>query len=348
MNAVGLFSQSITKREFKVKQASSTILISRRAVLLGAAAGCATAWGQAFPSHAVSISVMYPAGSAPDVTARLFQPLLTKDLGQPVIVENVSGAGGTIGVQKVLAGAADGHNLLIASPTELILSPISIPSVKYRAEDLRLFGVVGSVSFALMARADLPANNIQELIALSKKPGTKELSYGSVGPGSVLHLMGAQLARLTGMQMLHVPYKGTPPLSQDMLGGQIDMAFLPLAGGFMGLIGQGKLKVLGVATLVPLAAYPKLPTLASQDKALAGFEFDAWAGLLLSRKAPDSVVTRLNKSFNDALRDPELRRGLESTGITLASPMTTSELDSFFAEQIGRYRALAAAIPVSN
>lgn len=305
-------------------------------------------WGQPFPAHSVSITVTYPAGSAPDVTARLMTPLLAQDLGQAVIVENVSGAGGMIGVQKVLGAPADGHGLIIASPTELILSPAANVSAKYRAEDLRLFGVVGRVSFALMARPDLPANNIPELLALSKRPGGKELSYGSVGQGSVLHLMAAHLARLTGMQMLHVPYKGTPPLGQDLIGGQVDLAFLPLAGNFPGLIEQGKLKVLGVATLSPLAAHPKIATLASQDKALSGFEFDAWAGLLVNRKVPDAAVLRLNKSFNDALRDEDLRRSIEATGVTLAAPMSAAQLEAFYTEQISRYRALAAAIQVAN
>ena len=324
------------------------LMASSHAALWLALAACSTTWAQSFPNRAVTITVSSPAGSAPDVTALQLQPQFTKDLGQPVIIENVAGAGGTIGVQKFLSSVADGHNLLISSPTELILSPVAIPSAKYRAEDLRLFGLVGRLSFALMARPDLPANNVQELIALGTKAGTKQLSYGSVGPGSVLHLMGAHFAKLTGLQMLHVAYKGTPPLGQDLISGQIDVAFLPLAGSYPGLIEQGKLKVLGVASLAPLSAYPKLPTLVSQHKALGSFEFDAWGGLFLPRNAPDALVTRLNKTFNDAMHNPDLRRSIESTGISIAPPMSAPELEVFYREQITQYRALAASIPVSN
>jgi tripartite-type tricarboxylate transporter receptor subunit TctC len=330
---------------------ASKLLLVRclRIAILGVAA---IAWtgapAQMVQDGYISLIVPYPAGSASDLTARQLQPAFGKSLGKTVVVENVAGAGGVIALQRLLARPADGSALVLSSPTEVILSPLSIPSARYRPEDFRPVGLVGQVSFALMARPDLPADNVQELVTLSRKSGGRELSYGSVGPGSILHLMGAQFGKLTGVRMLHIPYKGTPPMAQDLMAGQIDLAFLPLVGSVVEWLERGKLKALGTTTLAPLPSFPKLRTLASQHKGLGKFEFDAWTALIVPRKTSARDVLRLSNAFYESLRDPAVRRDMEQAGIMIANPMDLPALDRFYGEQIVRYRGLASGISVSE
>jgi tripartite-type tricarboxylate transporter receptor subunit TctC len=299
-----------------------------------------------YPNRVVTLTIPFPAGNSTDALARRMQPVLSQDLGQPVVIDNVAGAGGSIGVQKTLTGPADGHALLLATPTELILTPLALNSVKYKPEDLRLVGLVGRVPFVMLARKDMAANNLAELLALMRKSSDKPLSYGSIGPGSLIHLVGARFAQATGVNLLHVPYKGVPPLVQDLMAGQIDIAFIPLAGNIPSLMEQGKLRAYGIAAPAPHSLFPNLATLASQEKSLQGFEFDVWAGMQLPRAVPDEAAARIHKAFYDALRVPELRQWLEGTGTVIAAPMTIAELDRFYTGQITSYQALARAIGV--
>ena len=311
------------------------------AVLCSALAWQAAAQG--YPSKAISLVVPYPAGGPSDYVARQIQPELGKVLNQTVIVENIGGAGGSIGIQRVLSAPTDGYQLTLGSPMELVLAPLAISSVKYKPEDMKVVARVGTTSMVLLIRKDLPANNIDELIAFIKKPGAKELSYGSVGPGSLYHLVGEKFSQVTGAKMLHVPYKGAAPLVTDLMGGQIDMVFMPLAGGTPGMIAEGKVKAMGVTSRSPHPKFPQLTALASV-KGLEALEFDLWAGFQVPAKTPTDVTLKLNKAIYEALQTHSLRNNLESTGSMVGQAMSLDELARMYSAEINRYQAVAKSI----
>ena len=298
---------------------------------------------QTFPSKAVNLVVPYPAGGPSDFVARQLQPELNRLLGQPVIIENVGGVGGAIGIQKVLNAPADGYNMTLGTPMELVLAPLAMSAVKFKPDDMKLVAQLVTTTMVLITRKDLPANNVEELIAMAKKPGAKELSYGSVGPGSLYHLIGEKFAQQPGPKMLHVPYKGAAPLMTDLMGGQIDMVFIPLAGSTPAMITEGKVKALGLTTKTPHPRFPNIPALAAQ-KGMEGFEFDLWAGIEVPKNTPADVTARLNKAIYEALQNADIRKAYEATGNTVAKPMSPEELARVYNSETARYQAIAKSI----
>jgi len=220
-------------------------------------AGAALA--QSFPNKTVTLVVPYPAGGASDFFARKVQPDTQAKLGQTMIIENVGGAGGSIGLSKVLNAPADGHTLALGSPMELVLAPLAIQGVKYKPEDFKMVAQFATTNTILAVRSTLGVKTLDELLAYARKnPGTP-LSYGSVGPGSLYHLIGEKFTQLTKINTLHVPYKGIAPLLNELMGGQIDMAFLPLAGSIPATIKDGKIQGLAVTAKTPPSAVQTIP-----------------------------------------------------------------------------------------
>lgn len=292
-----------------------------------------------------TLVVPYPAGGPSDFAARTVLPDLQKALGQTFIVDNVGGVSGALGVQKALAAPADGNTMVLASPMELVLAPLTVQAVKHKPEDLRPAAVMVSTTLVLAARNALPAATLDELLALQKKAGAQPLTYASAGMGSLYHLVGEVFAQQTGTTMTHVPYKGTAPMVTDLVGGQVDIAFLPMAGPVPQMIKDGKIKALGVTAKQPHPLFPQVPALAAH-KALDKFEFDLWAGLFVSRKVPDAAVDRLNAAVLQALQNPEVRKAYESTGNVVMKPMSGAALAAFYSAEIARYTAIAKAANV--
>jgi tripartite-type tricarboxylate transporter receptor subunit TctC len=289
--------------------------------------------------------VPYPAGGPSDFTARTVLPDLQKALGQTFVVDNVGGASGALGIQKTLAAPADGNTLVLASPMELVLAPLALQSVKHKPEDLRPVAVMVAATLVMAVRKDLPANTIDELLVLQRRPGATPLTYGSAGIGSLYHLVGEVFGRQTGLPVTHVPYKGTAPIVTDLLGGQIDFAFLPMAGPLPQMIKDGRLKALGVTARQAHPLFPQVPPLAAH-RSLDKFEFDLWAGLFVSRNVPDAAVDRLNAAALQALQNPEVRKAFEATGNVVSAPMSGSAMNAFYNAEIARYTAIAKAANV--
>lgn len=298
---------------------------------------------QGFPGKSMSMIVPYPAGGASDFVARKLQPDVAAALGQSMIVDNIGGAGGTIGLAKLLAAPADGHTMALGTPMELILAPLAIQGVKVKPEDFKLVAQIITTQMVLAVRPDMDVKNVDELIALARKSGDKPLSYGSVGPGSLYHLIGEKFSQSLKVPMLHVPYKGVAQVIPDLIGGQIDMAFLPLAGPIPATIADGKIKGLAVTSKTPHPLFKQLAPLAAQP-GLAGMEFDLWAGIQVPRNTPDDAVNKLNKAIYASLQSPETRKALEATGNTVLSAKSAVELDSIYKSEIERYRAIAKSI----
>jgi tripartite-type tricarboxylate transporter receptor subunit TctC len=311
--------------------------------LLVASSALTAAVAQTYPVKPISLIVPYPAGGPSDFFARRVQPEAAARLGQTMIIENIGGAGGSIGLSKLVNSPADGYTLSLGSPMELVLAPMAIQGVKYKSEDFKLVAQFATTTTILAVRNSLNVKTIDELVALARKNADKPLSYGSVGPGSLYHLIGEKFSQVTKAQMLHVPYKGIAPLLTDLMGGQIDMAFLPMAGSIPQTLMDGKIQGLAVTAKAPHALFKQFPAMAAM-KGLEAMEFDIWAGVQVHRNTPDAVVNTLNKAFYAAAEVPETRKALEASGNIVLSSRTPAELARVYQGEIERYRAIAKSI----
>ena len=301
------------------------------------------AMAQAYPSKTISLIVPYPAGGPSDFVARKIQPDAAVKLHQTMIIDNIGGAGGAIGMAKLVNAAADGHTLALASPMELVLAPMAIQGVKYKSEDFKLVAQINTTNTILTVRNSLNIKTVEELLAYIKKNPNKPLSYGSVGPGSLYHLIGEKFAQLTKTDMLHVPYKGIAPLMSDLMGGQIDMAFLPVGGPIPPAIIEGKMTGLAVTSKVHHPLFKQFPALAAMP-GMESMEFDIWAGVAVHKNTPDDVVSTINKAFYAALENPETRKAFEATGNVVLKTRTPAELSKIYNSEIERYRTIARNI----
>ena len=301
------------------------------------------ALAQSYPTKPVNLMVPYPAGGPSDSIARIFTAPLTKELGQSVVVENLGGVSGALAAQKVLAAPADGYYLFQGSPNEVILAALANSAVKVKSENFRLVHPVADAVMVFVARKDLPANNVDELIALARKSGDKSLTYGSVGIGSLYHLILENVQQLAGIKLTHAPYKGNAPLLQDIGGGQVDFAVLVYSAGMGALADQGRLKVIGQLGAQRSELLKNVPT-ASEGKELKNFSYKIWSGLMVPANTPENVVQRLHKAIGATLQDPSVRSQLAAQA-QLASPaMTLAESAKFFEAETSRYRAIAKSI----
>lgn len=319
------------------------ILARSAALLAGFTLAAASALAQSWPAKPVTVVVPWPAGGPSDFVARQVQADLAKALGQPLVVDNVGGVGGALGVQKML-GLTDGHTVLLGSPLELIIPPLTIASVKYKPQDLRMVAQLVKAPLVLVARKDLPANTVDELLALAQKQrATKPLAMANTGPGSMFHLVGEKFAQAAGVELLQVPYKGSAPAMADLMGGQVDLMFTIFAGPIPASIADGKLKAIGIAAAQPLAKFPQIAALAAHPK-LKGFEFDSWAGIQVPRSTPDDVAQRLNKALYDTMQNPAIRQAFEAVGNQVVPPMALADLERLYQGEIARYQAIAKSI----
>ena len=312
-------------------------------MVLAGALSLQLAQAQNYPSKTISLIVPYPAGGPSDFFARKVQPDAAAKLGQTMIVENIGGAGGSIGLSKLVNSPADGYTLSLGSPMELVLAPMAIQGVKYKSEDFKLVAQFATTNTILAVRNTLGVKTVDELLALARKQSDKPLSYGSVGPGSLYHLIGEKFSQLTKVQMLHVPYKGIAPLLGDLMGGQIDMAFLPMAGSIPATLSDGKIQGLAVTAKAPHPLFKQYPAMAAM-KGLEGMDFDIWAGIQVHKNTPDSVVAALNKAFYASAEVPETRKALEASGNVVLPTRSPAELARIYQGEIERYRAIAKSI----
>ena len=311
--------------------------------LLVAVSTLGSAWAQNYPTKPISLIVPYPAGGPSDFFARKVQPDAAQRLGQPMIIENIGGAGGAIGMSKLINTPADGYTLSAGSPMELVLAPLAIQGVKYKPEDFKLVAQFTTTSTILAVRNSLNIKTVDELLAYARKNPDKPLSYGSVGPGSLYHLVGEKFSQLTKQQMLHVPYKGIAPLLTDLMGGQIDMAFLPLGGSIPQTILDGKIQGVAVTAKTPHPLFKQFPPMAAM-KGLEAMDFDIWAGIQVHKNTPDHVVSALNKAFYAAVEVPETRKAFEANGNVVLASRSPAELARIYQGEIERYRAIAKSI----
>lgn len=322
-----------------------TSLMKRLPGLLGALLVSCAAQAQPFPSKPVVLMVPYPVGGVSDVIARTLSSTLAKHLGQPVVVENLGGASGGIAAQKVLNSPADGSVIFQGSPNELILAPLANAAIKYRSEDFRLVQMITINPLVMLARKDLPAANGDELMAYAKRAaaGGKPLTYASVGPGSLYHLLGEHMSNVTGVPMVHVPYKGGAPAVQDLLAGQVDIFMTPYGRGQVQLVEEGKLKAPAVLSAGRQQLFSKVPTL-DESGSLKGFVFDIWAGYFVHRNTPEAIVNVLHKALGEVANDATVRGQLEAQAMVVPGPRPLDELSKLYADNTAQMRAIARSM----
>jgi tripartite-type tricarboxylate transporter receptor subunit TctC len=313
------------------------------ALVAGLALGAGAAFAQGFPTKPVNLMVPYPAGGPSDAIARIFATPLGKELGQQVLVENLGGVSGALAAQKVLAAPADGYYIFQGSPNEVILSPLANAAVKLKTEDFRLVHPVADAVMVFVTRKDLGVNNVDELIALARKSADKPLSYGSVGLGSLYHLILENVQATTGIKLAHVPYKGNAPLLQDIAGGQVDFAVLVYSAAMGALADQGRLKVIGQLGAQRSELLKNVPAM-SETQSLKNVSYKIWTGFMVPKNTPEDVVVRLHTAIGKTLQDPAVRSQLAAQTQLAATPMTLAESAKFFEAETARYRAIAKQI----
>jgi len=265
---------------------------------------------QTYPNKPVKVINPWTAGGPADIVARPILNKLSERLGQAVVMENKAGANGVIGSAYVAKSAPDGYTLLFSHVGPIAISPSMQKDMPYNSiTDFEPITQVVSAPTVLLVRSDFPAKNFEELIAIIKsKPG--KLSYGSVGLGSTTHLAGEMLHLLGGLELLHIPYKGAAPVITDLLGGQIDMAFINISGA-ISYIESGKLKGLAVTTLKRSTLLPNLPTVA---ETYPGFEVNSWYGFMAPANTPKAIITRLQE-LAAILKMPDIVQALKAGGL---------------------------------
>lgn len=312
-------------------------------VLMSAfSAGIANA--QVSTSKPLTLVVGFAPGAATDALARAIQPILQKELDQNVIVENVPGAGGSIAIQKILRSSREANTVFFGAPTDTVLTPMQIKGAKYKAEDLVLVGSTAYTSLVLLARPTLKANTVEELVALLKSPEGKSVSYSSSGYGSLYHLTMEQLQSKVGSNMVHVPFPGLGAQLTATVGGQVDLALVPLVGPVVGMINSGKVKALAVTASKRNPQVPKVPSV-DESASMRGLHRDALVGIFVPKGYPRASLEALNKAFNKAQSTEEFKNFASVSGVApLEIPQTLEQADEFYRKTTQEYRNLATLV----
>ena len=280
-----------------------------RAAALAAAFAASTVFAQ-FPAKPVTIIVPFPPGGTTDVLARTIGQKLSEVWKQPVVIDNRAGAGATIGATAVAKANPDGYTLLMGAVHHTIASSVYASLPYDFQKDLAPVTTVAMVPNVLAINPGVPAKNVKELAAYGKaNPG--KLSYGSNGQGTLQHLIGEQFSALEGVDMLHVPYKGSGPLTTDLVAGQVTMSFDTITP-VLGNIKAGKLRALAVTTARRSPALPDVPTLA--ESGLTGFDQGTWFGILAPAATPKNVVAQINKDIVAVLNSAEVKARFAEVG----------------------------------
>ena len=292
--------------------------------LCGLAWSAGAAMADVYPSKPITLVVGYPPGGSTDLTGRALGLELSQRLGVPVVIENVGGAGGAIGAQKVANAAPDGYTLLVGANNEVAISRLVNPSVRYDLKDFTPIGLVASQPLVLVASPTAGVKNANDLLALLKKnPG--KFSYGSSGVGTSLHLAGEMVKQQGGVFMTHVPYRGVAPLTNDLLGGNIEFGMFVLSSA-LPYIRSGKMVALGTTEAKRSAITPDVPAL-GESPALKGLDISVWFALLGPARLPEPVQARLKKALADILQSPDFRKKMEASSSVV--PAVPVDLDRF-------------------
>ena len=290
---------------------------------------------QNYPERPVMMVVPFPAGGATDVLARVLSERMKDSLGQPVVVENVAGAAGTIAVGRIVHGAADGYTLSIGTSTTHMLTGGLYNLSFDLLNDLDPIVMIGSEPLLIVAKKDFPANNLKELIAWLKANPDKA-SVGIAGVGATGHLAGISFQRVTGTKFEFVPYRGNGPAMQDLAAGTIDFMIEP-SSNFHALVGAGRIKPIAVTSARRVGSYPDVPT--ANEAGLPGFQATLWYGLWVKHGTPAAIEAKLNQTMQQTLADPAIVERLGKLGINITpkAEQTAEHLRAFQKSEAARW-----------
>ncbi|OGA38943.1 MAG: hypothetical protein A3G24_12435 [Betaproteobacteria bacterium RIFCSPLOWO2_12_FULL_62_13] len=303
--------------------------------LASALLGLGVAQAQTYPVRPIRMVVPWPPGGSNDVAARILAPHLSRSLGQQLVVDNRAGAGGTMGADIVAKAAADGYTIMLHSSTHVVNATLRRKLPYDTVKDFTLLALVASQPTMMVVHPSLPVNSVQDLIALAKaQPG--RIRYGSGGNGSTLHMAGALFAKMAGINMLHVPYKGGSPAVMALLGGEVQlaMATVPTA---IAHVKAGKLRALAVCSGQRSRLLPDLPTVA--EAGVPGYEMNAWIAIFAPAGVPKSVIARLENEIQSAQKLPEVQNSFSAQGMELVFGKG-SQLASFVETERRKFAAI--------
>jgi tripartite-type tricarboxylate transporter receptor subunit TctC len=313
------------------------------ALVAVALCGGAAATAQPYPNKAILVKVAYPAGFGVDASVRPSTPVLQRALGQTLVIENMPGANGSIAAMNVLNAAPDGYTLLATAGPDLVVAPLTLASAKYASDSFKLIGSFGSADMVLVSHPDRPFNNLGALLEQMQKPGAKELSIAHWGQGTLAHLAAAEFQGRAGFKLLEIPYKGIAPIATAVGGGEVDLAFVPLAGPVLGMIQTGRIKAIAIASTKRHPLLPDLATL-SEHARFKNFEFGIWTGLFAPARAPDAVITRLSKAFHEWNESPEFAALATAQGLRKLDSMTPQQAAAFLRTESDKFVSIAKTL----
>jgi tripartite-type tricarboxylate transporter receptor subunit TctC len=277
-----------------------------------------------YPSRPIKIIVCLPAGGGVDTVTRIISEKLQRRLGQPIVIENKGGQSGNIGAEAVWNADPDGYTLLASQPAPITTNPLLYRNMSFDPAGFTPVAVMTRIPNTLTVRSDFPAKTAREFIAYAKaNPG--KISYASQGNGTTSHLTGVMFEQATGTKLLHVPYRGTAPAINDLMGGHVDVLFNEVATS-MEMNKSGRARILAVTTPQRVPDLPDIPTM--QEAGLAGFESDTWNAISAPPKTPLPIVAKLNTAINEVLGTPEMQATLKALHLRPAggTPAQMSEI----------------------
>ncbi|ARU05161.1 hypothetical protein CCO03_11080 [Comamonas serinivorans] len=327
-----------------------TTALSRRrlhALSLAALAACSltvplSAWA-AYPDKPLKLIVPFPPGGQTDSVARALGTYLAKDLGQPVIVDNKPGANTAVGTEALIREPADGYTMEIVAGSTMVLNPLLYPKLPYDVKrDLKLLSVVVDVPLIMVVPMDRPYKTVADFVSHAKaNPG--KVNFASVGVGSSLHLTGELFADKAGLDMVHVPYKGSAAAMTEIIGGQVDVIFDAPSTAVPQIKGN-KVRALAVTSKAAVPFLPGIPTIAST---LPGFDTGVWYGIAVRKSVPDDLAQKLKAAIDKALLDPALQKVFTDQGAVTHKPDSMAAHEAFMDSERKKWQALIGARKIS-
>lgn len=296
-----------------------------------------------YPDRPIKLVVPYAPGGSSDIVGRQVAQFLSKALGQPVVVENIGGGGGSIGVQRVAAASPDGYTLLLGANSELLINKLLRPELPYdAATDFTALGSIGTGSIVIVGKPGLQATTLGDVLKLATKNGG--LNYGTSGLGTIQHLVGEMIKLKTSAPLTHIPYRGAGVLASDVAGGQVDLGIATLAS-VKQLIDAGKVRAYAVSADKKSEFASTIPAL-SETPRLADLTLETWYGVFAPAKLPTSIAATLQQKLQAIVQEPELAKNLEGQAISI-SRKPAKDLPEFLRNENQKYRAIITDAKIS-